>query len=852
MLAEQGTTSVNCMNNLLDSLNDAQRAAVTYDDGPMLVLAGAGSGKTRVLTYKIAWLMAQGISPWSIMALTFTNKAAREMNERIAAITGMLDMRAMWSGTFHSIFARLLRIEHAHTPYTPDYTIYDATDSRNLIKTIVKEMGLNEKQYKPNVVAGRISEAKNALIMAGEYGNDPLVRDRDRADGLPQIAKIYATYQARLLASDAMDFDDLLLQTYVLFDQHPDVALRYRERFAYILVDEFQDTNVAQSRILAKLTTPTSHITVVGDDAQSIYAFRGAKIDNILNFTQHYAGAKVVKLECNYRSTHTIVEAANSLIRHNHRQLEKKVYSVGQQGEPLTFYAGDSEKDEAQFVLGHIQRLHKSQGVDYNDIAILYRTNAQSRSFEDVFRTYRLPYRIYGGLSFYQRKEVKDVIAYCRLVVNPRDEEAFKRVVNYPARGIGATTIGHLQVAAVAQGVTLPDVAADPQKYGVKVTPAATRKLALFFEMIGQWRALHAKTPGHTLAQIIVQQSGIMADLLQDVTIEGKSRVENVDELISAIAIREEEAKAEGREFVPLSDYLSQVSLLTDADERDDGTPKVTLMTIHAAKGLEFEAVYVTGMEDKLFPNANAQFNPREMEEERRLFYVALTRAKTHCTLTMANCRFRYGEMDFCEPSPFLMELPGKYVKDDSRRRHRMLWSSSPMSPKPAAKTAPATQPKAEVLTKATVTPPTVHRTPKSPASYPARTGERQNDRWLEDWPQDWPEHRIDQSRYQRPTHQYDPLTDSSASPRSSASQSSQPSAPDVRRLRPVAAVRPAAAKASAPQLAVGDRIVHDRFGRGVVVALEGEGDAGKARIDFEQVGVKTLLMKFAQITRNK
>ncbi len=838
------------MNHLLEALNQEQYEAVTYDHGPLLVLAGAGSGKTRVLTYKIAWLLAQGHSPRNIMALTFTNKAAREMNQRISTITGLTDMRAMWSGTFHSIFARLLRIEHAYTSFSSDYTIYDTTDSRSLIKTIVKEMGLSDKDYKPNVVGGRISEAKNALMTAEAYGNDPSVASRDRMDGMPLIAKIYAAYQARMLAADAMDFDDLLLQTYLLFDRHPEVAQRYRERFTYILVDEYQDTNVAQSRILNKLTTPSSHITVVGDDAQSIYAFRGARIDNILNFTQHYAGAKVVKLERNYRSTHTIVDAANSLIRNNRKQIEKNVYSVGEQGDLLRFNVGKTDKDEAVVVLGDIEHLHRSKDVDYNEIAVLYRTNAQSRSFEDVFRTYHLPYRLHGSLSFYQRKEVKDVIAYCRLVVNPRDEEAFKRVVNYPARGIGATTVGHLQVAAIAAGVAMPDVAADPERYGVKVTPAAARKLSLFFEMIEGWRKIHATTSGYRLAEMIVRQSGIMADLMLDLSSEGKSRVENVEELIGAIASHEDEARAEGRELIPLSDYLAQVSLLTDADQQDDGTPKVSLMTIHAAKGLEFEAVYITGMEENLFPSSNAQQSPREMEEERRLFYVALTRAKTHCTLTMAESRFRYGQFDFCNPSPFLREIPGRFVRNEAARRFAYLWPQAPKPSKPTAKTRPAQQPKDEVCTKKTVTSPSVRRTAHPQASYSSQASQRRPDQWLEEFPN----HRIDLRPNQRPNHPSDQWAEPSALPQTSVttpSHSSHPSAPDVRRLRPVAAVRSATAKASVPQLAVGDRIAHDRFGSGVVVALEGEGDASKACIDFEAVGKKTLLLKFAKISRS-
>ena len=645
------------MSNYLDELNDSQREAVTYCDGPSLVIAGAGSGKTRVLTYKIAYLMEQGLAPWHILALTFTNKAAREMKERIARLVGAQQAAGLWMGTFHSIFARILRTEAGLIGYDPHFTIYDQDDSRRLIRSLAKEMDLDEKLYKPSAVGGRISSAKNRLMTAADYAADTSLAKRDREDGVPAVADLYARYERRCRQANAMDFDDLLLLTYQLLRDHPDTCQKYKERFQYVLVDEYQDTNFAQHRIVSQLTDPTSRICVVGDDAQSIYGFRGAEIGNILQFNTQYAGARLFKLECNYRSTRHIVEAANSVISHNKGQIQKAVYSNRDAGEKITVMAAMSDKEEGQKVARAIAALHR-RGLAYGDVAILYRTNAQSRSFEEALRLLSIPYRIYGGLSFYQRKEVKDVLAYFRLTSNHYDEEALTRVINYPARGIGDTTMRKLAAAAVMADAPLWDVVADPAKFGVAVHSGTAARLASFVGLINHFTQMAGTETAYDLALSIIKESGIHDDIYADRSAENLSRQENLQELADSIKQYEQEAAEDGTgEPVTLSDYLSQVSLLTDADTDRDDTPRVTLMTVHAAKGLEYEAVFVAGMEDELFPNANARFFPKEMEEERRLFYVALTRAKSYCYLSYARTRIRYGSFLTCEPSPFISEI---------------------------------------------------------------------------------------------------------------------------------------------------------------------------------------------------
>lgn len=645
------------MSSYLDELNDSQREAVTYCDGPSLVIAGAGSGKTRVLTYKIAYLMEMGLAPWHILALTFTNKAAREMKERIARLVGTEQAAGLWMGTFHSIFVRILRTEAGLVGYDPHFTIYDQDDSRRLIRSLVKEMNLDEKLYKPSNVGGRISSAKNRLMTAADYAAEASLAKRDREDGVPAVADLYARYERRCRQANAMDFDDLLLRTYQLLRDHPDTCHKYKERFQYVLVDEYQDTNFAQHRIVSLLTDPTSRICVVGDDAQSIYGFRGAEIGNILQFNTQYAGARLFKLECNYRSTRHIVEAANSVISHNKGQIPKAVYSNRDAGEKITVMAAMSDKEEGQKVAQAIAALHR-RGLAYSDVAILYRTNAQSRSLEEALRLLSIPYRIYGGLSFYQRKEVKDVLAYFRLTSNHYDEEALTRIINYPARGIGDTTMNKLAAASVMAGVPLWDVVADPAKFGVAVHSGTAARLASFVGLINHFTQMAGTETAYDLALSIIKESGIHDDIYADRSAENLSRQENLQELADSIKQYEQEAAEDGTgEPVTLSDYLSQVSLLTDADTDRDDTPRVTLMTVHAAKGLEYEAVFVAGMEDELFPNANARFFPKEMEEERRLFYVALTRAKSYCYLSYARTRIRYGSFQTCTPSPFIDEI---------------------------------------------------------------------------------------------------------------------------------------------------------------------------------------------------
>lgn len=668
--------------NLFDDLNESQREAVTYCDGPSLVIAGAGSGKTRVLTYKIAYLLQNGLAPWNILALTFTNKAAREMNGRIAELTGPECARRLWSGTFHSILSRILRAECDYIGFRHDFTIYDAADSRSLIKAIVKEMQLDDKAYKPAAIACRISEAKNHLILPSDYAADGSIIKRDAAANMKETHAVYSEYVRRCRQSNAMDFDDLLLNAYVLFRDHPDVCRKYAERFQYILVDEYQDTNLAQHRIISQLTRPDSRICVVGDDAQSIYGFRGANIDNILRFNIQYPAARTIKLECNYRSTQNIVNAANSIIRHNKNQIAKTVYTNNERGERIRVLSAYSDKEESYKVAGEISRLHRRQGISYEDIAVLYRTNAQSRSFEDTLREAAVPYRIYGGLSFYQRKEIKDVIAYFRMATNPNDEEAFKRIINYPARGIGEKTVLKLQLAASEHAMSLWDVLGHLAELVPEANKGTVSKLEKFRLLIEELRADAEQLNAHEAATAIIKKSGICNAVAADRDAESLSRRENIDELLNAIqSFESEQLEENGEEHVHIGQYLSQVSLFTDADKEDDDTPKVTLMTVHAAKGLEFEAVFVTGMEEGLFPNDNSRYSPREKEEERRLFYVAVTRAKKYCTLSYAKSRFRYGQVAFSEPSSFIDEIDEQCLERESPSRTSGGWQPRPASP---------------------------------------------------------------------------------------------------------------------------------------------------------------------------
>lgn len=650
------------MNNYLDELNDSQRAAVIYTDGPSLVIAGAGSGKTRVLTYKIAYLLEQGYEPWNILALTFTNKAAREMKERISQQVGDRS-RYLWMGTFHSVFSRILRIESAVIGFTSNFTIYDASDSKSLIKSIIKEMQLDDKVYKPGLIQSRISNAKNRLILPDAYASDAgIVRD-DMDARVPATRDIYRRYWERCRQSDAMDFDDLLVYTYVLFRDHSDIRQKYAMQFRYVLVDEYQDTNFAQHSIVLQLTDEHQHVCVVGDDAQSIYSFRGANIDNILKFTKTYRRARLFKLEQNYRSTQTIVCAANSLIAKNVEQIRKKVFSEKELGEPIGVFNAYSDVEEGEIVVNQIVCLHHREDYAYSDFAILYRTNAQSRIFEEALRKRSLPYKIYGGLSFYQRKEIKDVISYFRLAVNPHDEEALKRVINYPARGIGDTTLNKVVEAAGRNRVSLWTVLCDPMAHGVNINKGTHAKLQGFRELVESFVRDAMEKDAYELGNAIVRQSGIMNEIYQDRTPENLSRQENIEELVNGMHDFCETRREEGNEHVLLTDYLSEVSLLTDQDSGDkEGESKVTLMTIHSAKGLEFKNVFVVGLEENLFPGQMCMDSARGLEEERRLFYVAITRSEDHCYLSFAKSRFKFGKMEFSNPSRFLKDIDSRYL----------------------------------------------------------------------------------------------------------------------------------------------------------------------------------------------
>ena len=776
-----------CMTDYLNELNESQREAVLYNEGPSLVIAGAGSGKTRVLTYKIAYLLDNGYEPWSILALTFTNKAAREMKERIARQVGQERARYLWMGTFHSIFSRILRAEAEVLGFTPNFTIYDATDSKSLVKTIIKEMNLDDKVYKPGMVQGRISNAKNHLVLPEAYAANAELIEADRAAKVPLLHEIYLRYWNRCRQSDAMDFDDLLLYTYLLFRTRPDICDKYAARFRYILVDEYQDTNFAQHSIVLQLTQKHQFVCVVGDDAQSIYSFRGANIDNILNFTRTYKDARLFKLEQNYRSTQTIVNAANSLIAKNRDQIQKEVFSEKDKGEPIGVFAAYSDVEEGEIVTNKIAQLHAKSGYAYHDFAILYRTNAQSRIFEEALRKRSIPYRIYGGLSFYQRKEVKDVVAYFRLAVNPHDEEAFKRVINYPARGIGNTTLGKLTEAAGRCEVSLWKVLCEPLSYGVELNKGTYTKLQGFRDLISEFVTLAREQDAYTLGMELVKRSGIMAEIYQDRSPENMSRQENIEELVNGMRDFCDGRQEEGNPHVLLSDYLSEIALLTDQDEEQgEAQPKVTLMTIHSAKGLEFPNVFVVGLEENLFPSPLSSASYRALEEERRLFYVAVTRAEDHCYLSYAKSRFKYGKMEFCNPSRFLKDIDVRYLQ----------------------------VPQEELMGTRIEEKASRFRKEASRASY-----ERE--------PRETGPSMFDGGPMPEEPHRFVP----------------------PRTLRRIPDASPSAAPAgpSAGGLSAGMWIEHERFGKGEVTRVEGSGDNCKATVQFQHAGVKQLLLKFAR-----
>ena len=773
---------------LLEQLNQGQREAVTYCDGPQLVIAGAGSGKTRVLTYKIAYLLANhAYQPWNILALTFTNKAAREMKERIGRLVGQEQARYLQMGTFHSVFARILRAEADRIGFNSNFTIYDQSDSRSLVKSIIKEMQIDDKTYKPASVADRISMAKNHLLLPQQYMVSSWAAD-DAQKKRPQVGNIYNRYVERCRQANAMDFDDLLVQTFLLFKNHEDIRQKYVERFRYVLVDEYQDTNYAQQEIVLQLTCEHGRVCVVGDDAQSIYSFRGANIDNILNFQKQYEGSRLFKLEQNYRSTQLIVKAANSLIRKNERQIHKDVFSENEEGERLTLKPAYSDREEAIIVCNDIKRIRRQDQAQYSDFAILYRTNAQSRSFEEQMRKDGIPYRIYGGLSFYQRKEIKDVIAYFRVVSNPNDEEALRRIINYPTRGIGDTTVAKIVETANLHHVSLWSVIQQPIVFDLQLSKGTLNKIDAFKQLVEGWTMRIGQEDAYVLGHSIIMESGISKDIYGSNNPEDLSRQENLEEFLSGMQDFVESRKEEDRgDEIALSDFLQEVALLTDLDsDGDEEQPKVTLMTVHAAKGLEFPTVFVVGLEENIFPSPMCTGSMRELEEERRLLYVAITRAEKHCILTCAQNRFRYGKMEYDTPSRFIKDIDPRLLKVEGGTGIPGLPKSSGMSSSSSM---------------------------SSPTSYTSRTN------------------------YSRPVQ----------NPRPVATQFIADVKP---RLVPVRKEAPAPQSSIGDiGLKEGNIIEHQRFGIGTVVKVEGSGENTKATVNFKNAGTKQLLLKFAKYT---
>lgn len=790
--------------DFLAELNDSQREAVVYTDGPLLVIAGAGSGKTRVLTYKIAYLLEEkGMAPWNILALTFTNKAAREMQDRIARCVGKELASRLWMGTFHSIFSRILRTEAQVLGFTSSYTIYDQADSRSLLKTLIKEMGLDEKTYKPATVQNHISLAKNRLIGPEAYIRDAQVRKADEAARIPLTGEIYRRYCQRCRSANAMDFDDLLFNTYVLFRDHPDVCARYADRFRYVLVDEYQDTNYAQHEIVWLLTKEHQQVCAVGDDAQSIYSFRGANIDNILHFQEIYRKkARVLQLslditfrqlslDTNYRSREKIVSAANSLIAQNTKQIPKESVKCPRgKGEPIQVYRTYSDLEEVYIVVNKIKELHAQHDYAYNDIAILYRTNGQSRIFEDGFRKMSIPYRIYGGLSFYQRKEVKDAIAYLRLVVNPDDEEAFKRIVNYPARGIGQTTLDKIGRASLDYGTSLWSVACEPNKFGLNLNKGTLAKLQGFCQLIKDFKESELIVEADVLIEQVLKESGMIHEIYQSTAPEDVARQDNVQELMNGVIEFVAGRKEEGRDKeVFLKDFLQEVSLLTDMDEdKGEDESKVTLMTIHSAKGLEFPVVFVVGLEEGLLPNFMSGQGLDVIEEERRLCYVAITRAEDLCFLTYSLSRYRYGKIEYSTPSRFLDDIKSEFLK---KHPSPTISGSFVIDSKPR------------------------------PYSLSKSPGTR-----MDDYENNSPVRRVASVsglKHVAPSP--------SLSPRPVAVSSSRPSVPSTGNA----------------MVSAGQVIEHERFGVGRVLQVEGTGENTKATVEFQHSGRKQLLLRFAR-----
>lgn len=836
--------------DLLNDLNEAQRAAVEYIDGPSLVIAGAGSGKTRVLTYKIAYLLSQGMKPWSIMALTFTNKAAREMKERIGKLVGNDLAQHLYMGTFHSIFSRILRAEAEHIGFNNNFTIYDESDSRSLIKAIVKEMGLDDKKYKPAAVHAKISMAKNNLMSAAAYDSDAAIFEQNKRAQMPEVGKIFVAYVQRCKQANAMDFDDLLTLTYQLFREHEDIRHKYAARFDYVLVDEYQDTNHVQMSIVMQLCQEKQRVCAVGDDSQSIYSFRGANIDNILNYQRQFQGTRLFKLEQNYRSTQTIVEAANSLIKHNRNQIPKDVFSENAKGEKILYKPAYSDKEEAAIVAKDVKRIRREDGCQYSDFAILYRTNAQSRSFEEEFRKQGIPYRIYGGLSFYQRKEIKDIIAYFRLVANPDDEEAIKRIINYPARGIGATTVLKIADCAHQNQVSFWEVIGAPERYGLAVTKGTMNKLETFKLLISSFIERAQTTDVYELGDAIIKESGISQDIMSGKDADDLARQENLEEFLSGMSAFVEERREEGRfDELFLQDYLQDVALLTDADsDGDKDEPRVSLMTVHAAKGLEFPTVFVVGLEENIFPSPLSAASLRELEEERRLLYVAITRAEKHCILTNAKNRWRYGKMEFDNPSRFIDEIDGKLIDSQDEdggslfgsradsmsdqpewaraQRSRRPWedaeqprySSRYQNSKPVASQFVA-DPKPSLFDDE---PETSHTSGRSSVSGRSSLSEG-NFKSVR---------ALNAAKRYMETHSSHPASRSTGSSAASVSSSAASSA-----------------GSSSCGLQEGMKIEHQRFGRGTVLKIEGTGENTKATVEFVHSGTKQLLLKYAKFT---
>ena len=805
--------------DLLNDLNDAQRAAVEYIDGPSLVIAGAGSGKTRVLTYKIAYLLSQGMKPWSIMALTFTNKAAREMKERIGKLVGDDLAQHLYMGTFHSIFSRILRAEAEHIGFNNNFTIYDESDSRSLLKAIIKEMALDDKAYKPAAVHARISMAKNNLVTAEAYDSDPAILEQNKRAKMPAIGKIYVAYVQRCRQANAMDFDDLLMLTFQLFRDHEEIRQKYAGRFDYILVDEYQDTNHVQMSIVMQLCKEKLRVCAVGDDSQSIYSFRGANIDNILNYQKQLPGTQLFKLEQNYRSTQTIVEAANSLIHHNRNQIQKEVFSKNDKGEKILYKPAYSDKEEALIVAKNIQRIRRQDDCGYDQFAILYRTNAQSRSFEEEFRKQGIPYRIYGGLSFYQRKEIKDIIAYFRLVANPDDEEAFKRIINYPARGIGATTVMKIADCAHLNQVSFWEVIGNVEHYGLNVNKGTQTKLENFRLLISSFIDRSHTLDVYELGDAIIRESRISEDIMSGKNADDLARQENLEEFLSGMQTFVAGRQEEGRmDEAYLTDYLQDVALLTDADsEGEKDEPRVSLMTIHAAKGLEFATVFVVGLEENIFPSPLAAISVRELEEERRLLYVAITRAEKHCILTNAKNRFRYGKMEFDNPSRFIDEIDASLIEGGEETPESSFGGE---------------------------------RSSFGGYGSSSRYGSEGGYGGRMPWDRD-------RSGYGRDYQNSKPV----------ASQFMADPKPGFKSVRAVNAVHgimgdtassssvasagssTSKASSAAGSLSEGCRIEHQRFGIGRVLKIEGTGENTKATVEFQNAGTKQLLLKFAKFT---